>query len=210
MCTRARSRYERCAAALPSSPKYSRILSYPHTRTLTHSFIYSQGGKNRRRGKNEGEEKRELELKTEGQEYAKVLRMLGNGRLEGANNRRNRSFRVTGTPLSHTHAHTRTHLTATCFDGHTRQCHIRGKMRKKVWVGVGDIVLISLRDFQDDKADVILKYAPEEARQLKAQGHLPESVVINDNAEGDEEGGFEFEDDSGDDAESVDVDVDNV
>ena len=77
-------------------------------------------------------------------------------------------------------------------------------------MGVGDIVLISLRDFQDDKADVILKYAPEEARQLKAQGHLPESVVINDNAEGDEEGGFEFEDDSGDDAESVDVDVDNV
>ena len=38
-------------------------------------------------------------------EYAQVLRMLGNGRLE-----------------------------ATCIDGLKRLCHIRGKMRKKVWV----------------------------------------------------------------------------
>jgi len=35
--------------------------------------------------------------------------------------------------------------------------------------------LISLRDFQDDKADVILKYNTEEARNLKAYGELPES-----------------------------------
>ena len=112
-------------------------------------------------------------------EYAKVVRMLGNGRLE-----------------------------AFCFDGHTRQCHIRGKMRKKVWVSAGDIVLNSLRDYQDDKADVILKYAPEEARQLKTLGQLPDSVVINDTAmEGDdEEGGFEFEDESSGD-EDVDIDA---
>lgn len=39
--------------------------------------------KNRKRGKNnEGEDqKRELIIKEEGQEYAEVLRMLGNGRL---------------------------------------------------------------------------------------------------------------------------------
>lgn len=36
-------------------------------------------------------------------EYAQVIKMLGNGRLE-----------------------------ATCFDGEKRLCHIRGKMRKKV------------------------------------------------------------------------------
>ena len=38
-------------------------------------------------------------------EYAQVLRMLGNGRLE-----------------------------AMCIDSTKRLCHIRGKMRKKVWV----------------------------------------------------------------------------
>ena len=42
-------------------------------------------------------------------------------------------------------------LEAYCFDGKQRQCHIRGKMRKKVWVGAGDIILVSLRDYQDDK-----------------------------------------------------------
>merc|ERR1719412_929190 len=31
-----------------------------------------------------------------------------------------------------------------CFDGVKRLCHIRGKMRKKVWVAQGDIVLIGL------------------------------------------------------------------
>merc|ERR1719400_128448 len=40
-----------------------------------------------------------------------------------------------------------------CFDGVKRLCHIRGKMRKKVWVAQGDIVLIGLRDYQDGKAD---------------------------------------------------------
>merc|ERR1719211_815155 len=57
-----------------------------------------------------------------------------------------------------------------CFDGTKRLCHIRGKMRKKVWVAQGDIVLIGLRDFQDSKADVILKYMPDEARNLKSFG----------------------------------------
>ncbi|CAE7809314.1 tif11 [Symbiodinium sp. CCMP2592] len=35
-----------------------------------------------------------------------------------------------------------------CVDGVKRLCHIRGKMRKKVWCNQGDIVLVSLRDFQ--------------------------------------------------------------
>jgi translation initiation factor 1A len=88
-----------------------------------------KGGKNRRRGKGgDAEEKRELIFKEDGQEYAQVLRMLGNGRLE-----------------------------AQCIDGVKRLCHIRGKMRKKVWVNQGDIVLIGLREFQDGKGDVILK-----------------------------------------------------
>ena len=38
-----------------------------------------------------------------------------------------------------------------CFDGTTRLGHIRGKMRKKVWVSAGDIVLCGLRDYQDEK-----------------------------------------------------------
>lgn len=81
-------------------------------------------------------------------------------------------------------------LEAHCMDGTKRLCHIRGKMRKKVWVNVGDVVLVGLRDYQDQKADVILKYMADEARSLKAYGELPESIRVNDtDTFGDEENG---------------------
>ncbi|KAK9826704.1 hypothetical protein WJX74_011030 [Apatococcus lobatus] len=129
-----------------------------------------KGGKNRRRGKNESEEKRELIFKEDGQEYAQVLRMLGNGRLE-----------------------------AMCIDGTKRLCHIRGKMRKKVWVNSGDIILVGLRDYQDEKADVILKYMADEARNLKAYAELPEHIRVNEtdtfaDDEGQNDEYFDFED----------------
>ncbi|WZN62803.1 eukaryotic translation initiation factor 1A [Chloropicon roscoffensis] len=129
-----------------------------------------KGGKNRRRGKNENEEKRELIFKEDGQEYAQVIRMLGNGRLD-----------------------------AQCIDGIKRLCHIRGKMRKKVWVSTGDIILVGLRDFQDEKADVILKYNADEARSLKAYGELPDNIRVNDaeplnEEENENDAFFDFED----------------
>jgi translation initiation factor 1A len=98
-------------------------------------------------------------------------------------------------------------LEAQCFDGQKRLAHIRGKLRKKVWVNQGDIILISLRDFQEDKADVILKYNADEARQLKSYGELPEHARINESAvnEEGEEGDipFEFE-------EEDEVDLDDL
>jgi hypothetical protein len=42
-------------------------------------------------------------------------------------------------------------------------------------VGTGDIVLVSLRDFQDGKADIIMKYTADEARGLKNMGELPDT-----------------------------------
>ncbi|ELU14599.1 hypothetical protein CAPTEDRAFT_211034 [Capitella teleta] len=96
-------------------------------------------------------------------------------------------------------------LEALCFDGTKRLCHIRGKLRKKVWINQSDIILIGLRDYQDAKADVILKYTPDEARNLKSYGELPESAKINDVEFGDEQDDnitfddFEAEDDEIDD-----------
>merc|ERR1719315_71544 len=60
-----------------------------------------------------------------------------------------------------------------CFDGVKRLCHIRGKLRKKVWINQSDIILIGLRDYQDAKADVILKYTADEARNLKSYASSP-------------------------------------
>lgn len=71
-------------------------------------------------------------------------------------------------------------LEAYCFDGEKRLAHIRGKLRKKVWVNQGDIILVSLREYQDAKADVILKYSADEARSLKAYSELPDTAKINE------------------------------
>jgi translation initiation factor 1A len=75
-------------------------------------------------------------------------------------------------------------------------------MRKKVWVTAGDIVLCGLRDFQNDKVDIIHKYSADEARNLKQYGELPETAKINETAvdlamEGDgdnEDLGIDFDD----------------
>merc|ERR1719429_932687 len=67
-----------------------------------------------------------------------------------------------------------------CFDGVKRLCHIRGKLRKKVWINQSDMILVGLRDYQDTKADVILKYSADEARNLKSYGEFPDSIKISD------------------------------
>lgn len=96
-------------------------------------------------------EKRELVFKHKDQEYAQIVKMLGNGRCD-----------------------------TYCFDGVRRLCHIRGKMRKRIWINVGDIVLIGKRDFQDKKGDIIQKYFPDEAKNLKDYGELPSNIFINE------------------------------
>lgn len=73
-----------------------------------------------------------------------------------------------------------------CNDGIERHCRIRGKLRKRVWIATGDVVLISLRilaggDDSDDeedvisakdirdakKGDILAKYEPEVYGKLK-------------------------------------------
>ena len=104
---------------------------------------------------NKGVNKESLQLKNDGTEYAQIVKMLGAGRVD-----------------------------AKCFsDGVVRQCTICGRMRKKVWISVGDIVLVSLRDFQDHKGDIVHKYAPDESRQLKAMGEIPSTIRVNEVAD---------------------------
>lgn len=130
-------------------------------------------------------------------EYAQVIKMLGDGR-----------------------------LSIQCFDGVMRTGLIRGTMRRRVWINTvrifksfeiflnehnslqfqslqGDIILVGLRDFQDDKADVIHKYTTEEARKLQDLKELPLNAKINQTAadmaidgfdEDEEDMGLKFED----------------
>jgi initiation factor 1A len=59
------------------------------------------------------------------------------------------------------------HVQVRCHDGKERRCVIRSGIKKKTRFFVDDVVLISLRSFQDDIADVLLKYTPDEVKRLK-------------------------------------------
>ena len=65
--------------------------------------------------------------------------------------------------------------------------------------------MVGLREFGDEKGDVILKYYDEEAKELKELGELPEHVKIN------EPGEFELGDDGDEECkEEDDLDIDLV
>ncbi|HVP41073.1 MAG TPA: translation initiation factor eIF-1A, partial [Candidatus Krumholzibacteriaceae bacterium] len=60
-----------------------------------------------------------------------------------------------------------------CQDGHERLCRIRGKMKRRVWIRQGDIVLVSPWDFQSDKkGDLIWRYTKAQAEILRRRGLL--------------------------------------
>jgi translation initiation factor 1A len=89
--------------------------------------------------------------------YARVLSMLGNGRMQVA-----------------------------CSDGSERLAKIRGNMRKRDYIRVGDLVLVTLRDFQESKVDVVFKYTLAEIRLL--QRYDKDFVrLLNAGADADEE-----------------------
>jgi translation initiation factor 1A len=60
-----------------------------------------------------------------------------------------------------------------CQDGHERLCRIRGKLKRRVWVRVGDIVLVSPWDFQSDvRGDICARYRRNETAWLRSHGYL--------------------------------------
>jgi translation initiation factor 1A len=60
-----------------------------------------------------------------------------------------------------------------CQDGHERLCRIRGKIKRRVWIREGDIVLVSPWDFQSEsKGDVIWRYTRAQADLLRKKGYL--------------------------------------
>ena len=110
-----------------------------------------KGGKKRRRGKNIVEENTGLLKFEEGQAYGRIVKLLGNGRA----NVECYVWEVNKDTKK--------------MEMNMRNCvgKIRGKLMKRMWMGNDDIVLVGLRDFQDDKVDIIHKYNYNDALKLK-------------------------------------------
>jgi translation initiation factor 1A len=64
-------------------------------------------------------------------------------------------------------------LRVKCDDGKTRICRIPGRLRKRVWIRVGDLVLIEPWAAQsDERGDVIFRYTATQANWLRRKGFV--------------------------------------
>jgi translation initiation factor 1A len=60
-----------------------------------------------------------------------------------------------------------------CLDGNTRVCRIPGRLKRRLWVREGDIVLVEPWELDSDKkGDIIFKYSKAQVQLLKRKGLL--------------------------------------
>ncbi|BCU68365.1 translation initiation factor IF-1A [Sulfolobales archaeon HS-7] len=69
------------------------------------------------------------------------------------------------------------HLILLCLDGKQRQGRIPGRLKKRVWINEGDVVLASPWDFQLDKCDVVHKYSNDELKKLEEEKIVDRTVI---------------------------------
>jgi len=144
-----------------------------------------KGGKKHKRGKKDGYGTKALRYKEDGQEYAQIKTLKGNCRFD-----------------------------VFCFDGKDRMATLCGAMRKRKFVNQNDIVLVSLRDFQDGKCDIIDVYDNSQVQALKESKHIPDSIRLEEENEFIEDNdNIEFTNDipmSDDDDGSDGIDLDEI
>ena len=60
-----------------------------------------------------------------------------------------------------------------CMDGRKRICRIPGRLKRKLWIREGDVLLIEPWELSgEEKGDVIYKYKPHQADVLRKKGLL--------------------------------------
>lgn len=110
-----------------------------------------KGGKSYKKGKkeNQGERSKPIIYKETGEEYAVVNKMLGGGRV------------------------------SLIFPDNTEKMGIiRGNMKRRgCWIVLNDLVLVSIREFEEKKCDILFKYIPTHINILKKKDHIPTNLL---------------------------------
>ena len=66
-----------------------------------------------------------------------------------------------------------------CLDGFTRLCRIRGKMKRRAWIRLNDIVIVSPWDFQSDKrGDIVYRYRRNQPDWLRNNDYLEAELTL--------------------------------
>lgn len=63
-------------------------------------------------------------------------------------------------------------LIVRCTDGRRRLCRIRGKLKRKIWIREGDVVLVAPWDFQpESRGDILWRYTEAQVDWLRKNGY---------------------------------------
>jgi len=65
-----------------------------------------------------------------------------------------------------------------CEDGVSRVGRIPGKIKKRMWIREGDLLIISVWDFQPDKCDIRFRYTKTQAVNLSRRNKVPKNLDI--------------------------------
>lgn len=60
-----------------------------------------------------------------------------------------------------------------CADGKSRMGRIPGKIRKRLWIRTGDLLIVKPWSFQDEKSDIVWRYTKTQAANLRRKRLLP-------------------------------------
>lgn len=64
-------------------------------------------------------------------------------------------------------------MSVRCFDGKTRNCRIPGRLKRRLWVREGDMVLVEPWEFEaEKKGDVLFVYKKNQIEWLNTNGFL--------------------------------------
>jgi translation initiation factor 1A len=60
-----------------------------------------------------------------------------------------------------------------CFDGKSRNCRVPGRLKRKLWLREGDVVLVEPWELGgDERGDILLKYSLAQVEWLRKKGFL--------------------------------------
>ncbi|HYK93960.1 MAG TPA: translation initiation factor eIF-1A [Thermoplasmata archaeon] len=65
-----------------------------------------------------------------------------------------------------------------CEDSLSRMGRITGKMKKKMWIREGDLLIIRPWGFQEGKADILFRYSRTQSTYLSRRNLLPSSIDL--------------------------------
>ncbi len=65
-----------------------------------------------------------------------------------------------------------------CADGKSRLGRIPGKLKKRMWIREGDLLIVRPWEFQEDKCNIVHRYTKTESTYLSRRGILPATVDI--------------------------------